>query len=132
MTTSTRSTAGLWAVLMVLCLCAAGLAAFLGLSLTAPRGRAEHVALTACETRHGGRDGYVQCTGLLPDGTQVSLRHDGHPGESVDAVRTPWGSYAVPRPDLPARALALTVPLLLLVAAAASGAALRSALRRRR
>ncbi|MFE2722186.1 hypothetical protein [Kitasatospora sp. NPDC059327] len=127
-----RGTVGWWAVLAALCVCAAGVALVLGLSLVAPQGALEQVTVSACETRHAGRDDYVQCDGLLADGTHVSLRHDGHPGEHVDAAKTPWGSYIVPGRGFVPWAAALAAPAGLLLAAVACVIALRRAGRRTR
>lgn len=127
-----RWAVGLWAVLTGMCVCAAGIALVLGLSLVAPQESLERVTVSECETRHAGRNDYVQCDGLLADGTHVSLRHDGHPGEHVDAVKTPWGSYVVPWKGFTAWAAALAAPLALLLAAVACTIALRKALRQTR
>ncbi|WP_380283672.1 hypothetical protein [Kitasatospora purpeofusca] len=127
-----RATVVLWAVLTALCVGAVGVALLLGLTQVAPWGTAERVAVSECETRHAGRNAYVQCDGLLADGTRVSLRHAGRPGESVDAVQAPWGSYVVPRRGLAAWSAALAAPAALLLAAAACTVALRRAVRRTR
>ncbi|MFJ8045394.1 hypothetical protein ACIRBX_33300 [Kitasatospora sp. NPDC096147] len=122
----------LWGVLAALCLGAAAVALVLGLSLVAPSGPVEQVTVSACETRHAGRNGYVQCDGLLADGTRVSLRHDGHPGEHVAAAKTPWGSYTVPMRGFMAWTTALAAPAALLLVAVACTGALRRAVRRTR
>ncbi|MGV9266225.1 hypothetical protein ACWDRR_16360 [Kitasatospora sp. NPDC003701] len=127
-----RWAVGLWAALTALCVCASGIALVLALSLVAPRGPLEQVTVSACETRHAGRNDYVQCEGLLTDGTHVSLRHDGHPGEQVEAVKTPWGSYIVPWTGVTAWTAALAAPAALLLAAVACTTALRKAVRRTR
>ncbi len=127
-----RWTVGLWALLTLLCLGATGIALLFGLTLVAPNGSPERATVSACETRHSARNDYVQCEALLANGTHISLRHDGHPGESVDAVRAPWGSYIVPRKGYTAWTAALAAPLALLLAAAACAVALRKAVRRTR
>ncbi|MEU3567709.1 hypothetical protein AB0E96_04640 [Kitasatospora sp. NPDC036755] len=129
---SGRSTVVLWAVLTALCVVAVGVAVLLGLARVAPWGPVERVVVSTCETRHAGRNDYVQCDGVLPDGAPVSLRHDGRPGEGVDAVRAPWGSYVVPRTGFAAWAEALAAPLVLSLATVACVVALRKSARRTR
>ncbi|MFK0191754.1 hypothetical protein [Kitasatospora sp. NPDC090308] len=104
----------------------------LGLSLVAPNEPLEQVTASACETKHAGRNDYVRCDGTRADGTRVSLRHDGHPGEQVAAAKTPWGAYTVPSKGFTAWTAALAAPTALLLATVACTIALRKAVRRTR
>ncbi|AUY49432.1 hypothetical protein [Streptomyces sp. CB01881] len=116
-----RPTTVLWGLLTALCVGAAAVGLVLGLARVAPWGHPESVVVTECHTKHAGRNDYVQCEARSAGGALVSLRHDGHPGEAVRAVRAPWGSYVVPQTGVTAWAIALAVPLALLLAASVCG-----------
>ncbi|MFF7364966.1 hypothetical protein [Streptomyces sp. NPDC008125] len=126
-------TAVLWGLLTALCAGATVLAVLVGLAYVAPGGPAVRVAVTACTTRDTGKNSYVRCEGVRPDGTTVVLPGRQHPGRTVEAVRAPWGDYIAPRTSPLARSAAFAAPLLLLLAAVACGlATLRSVRRARR
>ena len=107
-----------WGVLSALLVGTAGLVLVLGLARMGQTGPRETVVISACESSKTGRaTGYVQCTGRLPDGSEVSVRHDGRPGESITAGRAPWGSYLVPDSGPLSWAMVLPAPPALLAAA---------------
>ncbi|MCG6494082.1 hypothetical protein [Kitasatospora sp. A2-31] len=127
-----RSTTLMWGLLTLLCAGATAVALLLGLARVAPLGGAQSVVVTACETRAAGKNGYVQCEARTDAGARISLRHDGHPGERVDAARAPWGSYVIPEHGLGAWSAALVLPVGLALTTTVCAAVTRRAARRPR
>ncbi|MEW2463398.1 hypothetical protein AB0919_00015 [Streptomyces sp. NPDC046994] len=88
-------------------------------------GDAVQVRITECHSEGGGRGGsHSVCSGpqVGNEAHTLKISYDGHEGEIVRAVRTPWGGYEPVDSGFVSRGISVLMPVLPLIGTAVAGA----------
>ncbi|MEU0411049.1 hypothetical protein ABZ307_24975 [Streptomyces griseorubiginosus] len=118
-----RAAAG-YGVITVLCLAATAWAVAMGFTRVEVLGHPVRVRFTECHSEGGGRAGsHTVCSGpqVGAPAHTVKVSYDGHPGETVQVAREPWGGYEAVDTGFLSWAIAILFPVVPLLAAAVMG-----------
>ncbi|MFC8364764.1 hypothetical protein ACFUIY_33430 [Streptomyces griseorubiginosus] len=113
-----------YGVITAMCLAVTAWAVVAGLTRVEVLGHPVRVRFTECHSEGGGRAGsHTVCSGPQVDAPThtVKVSYQGHPDETVQVAREPWGGYEGVDTGFLSWAIAIMLPVVPLLAAAVVG-----------